>query len=136
MLDWFMMIPSIVFTRVKNDFSTQLKESLAMTDENFSTTNSVDKPPEFPFVCVQNLVGYEIGADLERDVINGQDFTFQVDVTDNISQNRARNVMGEVVRIMKTMSFLVEGTPFVETTGGTHRYIARFRRRITRNDYI
>lgn len=135
MSEWVMLVPSIVFTKIKTDFSQVIKDKYKMTNDNFSTINSSNKDAVFPFVHVHMLTAVEQGQDLEGTSINAGIFTFQIDVIDNKTQNRARNVMSEVLRIMKSMSFDVIAMPEFES-GDTHRCIARFRRMIGSGDIL
>ena len=105
MSEWIMLVPLKVFTNIKADFSATIKETYKMTDANFSAVGNANKTAVFPFVYVQGLPASEQGADLQGTSINGALFTFQVDVTDNQTQTRARKVMTDVIRIMKTMGF-------------------------------
>lgn len=133
---WIMQLPSIVFTRVKIGFSEKIKTKYSMTSENFSTTDSQNKKAVFPFVYINLLPAVEQGMDLEGIDINGGLFTFQIDVYDNQTQARAREVMGEVVRIMKTMRFEITAMPSFESSDDTERMTARFRRLIGALDTI
>lgn len=136
MSEWVMKIPSMVFTKIKNDFSQTLKEQYGMTNSNFSTVGSTDAPAVFPFVYLQSMPSVELGADMNGTGINAGLFTFQVDVIDNDSQSNARRVMGEVLRVMKTMRFEMIAFPEFEDTKDTHRCVARFRRVIGANDTL
>ena len=137
MSDWIMLVPSYVFSRIKSGFSAKIKEQYGMTDVHFSTVGRSRTEPKFPFVYLKMLPSSETGQDLEGDSINAAMFSFQVETTDNQSQSRARQVMGEVVRIMKEMRFGVVGIPELEVTeDGTHRCIARFRRVIGSGDIL
>lgn len=108
-----------------------------MTDvDNFSTDLSKYTKAHFPFVLVQMLPALERGQDLEGDTINAGLFTFQVDVTDNKSQKRAKEVAYEILRIMKAMRFEVTSMPSFEDTTDTHRSTARYRRVIGSGDAI
>lgn len=128
--NWIMMIPSQVFTRIKTEFSEKIKTKYSMTSENFSTTDSQNKKAVFPFVYINLLPASETGNDLAGDTINGGIFTFQIDVYDNKTQARAREVMTEVVRIMKSMRFLVNQMPNSDDTDEIKRMTARFQRTI------
>lgn len=130
MSDWVMLIPSQVFTRIKTEFSAKIKAKYKMTSENFSTTDSQNKAAVFPFVYVNLLPASEAGQTLEGDVINAGIFTFQIDVYDNKTQARARDVMAEIVRIMKTMRFDATQMPSFGETEDVKRMTARFRRTI------
>lgn len=136
MADWTDRISSIVFTRIKNEFSSTLKTKYKMADSNFSTVGSSDTPAVFPFVYVQLLPSVEQGQDLEGNEINAGLFTFQIEVTDNQTQARAKDVMSEVKRIMKSMRFTVQPTPDIKDTKDTHRTIMRCNRIIGSCDIL
>ena len=136
MADWTDRISSVVFTRIKNEFSSTLKTKYKMTSSNFSTVGSSDTPAVFPFVYIQLLPSTEQGQDIEGNTINAGLFTFQIEVTDNQSQTRAKDVMSEVKRIMKSMRFTVQCTPKLEDTKDTHRTIMRCNRRIGSDDIL
>ena len=136
MADWTDRISSIIFTRIKNEFSSTLKTKYKMTSSNFSTVGSSDTPAVFPFVYIQLLPSTEQGQDIEGNTINAGLFTFQIEVTDNQTQARAKDVMSEVKRIMKSMRFTVQTTPDIQDTKDTHRAIMRCNRRIGSDDIL
>ena len=136
MADWTDRISSIVFTRIKNEFSSTLKTKYKMTSSNFSTVGSSDTPAVFPFVYIQLLPSAEQGQDIEGNEINAGLFTFQIEVTDNQTQARSKEVMAEVKRIMKAMRFTVQPTPTLEDTKDTHRAIMRCSRRVGSGDIL
>lgn len=136
MADWTDMISSNVFSRIKNEFSSTIKKNYKMKDENFSTVGSSDTPAVFPFVYIQLLPSVEQGQDLDGNTINAGLFTFQIEVTDNQTQSRAKDVMSEVKRIMKSMRFIVQPTPDIQDTKDTHRAIMRCNRRIGSSDIL
>ena len=129
-------ISSVVFTSIKNEFSGTLKTKYKMTSNNFSTVGSSDTPAVFPFVYIQLLPSTEQGQDIEGNTINAGLFTFQIEVTDNQTQERAKDVMSEVKRIMKSMQFTVQPTPDIQDTKDTHRAIMRCNRRIGSGDIL
>ena len=136
MADWTDRISSVVFTRIKNEFSSSLKTKYKMTSSNFSTVGSSDAPAVFPFVYIQLLPSAEQGKDIEGDTVNAGLFTFQIEVTDNQTQARTKGVMSEVKRIMKSMRFTVQCTPTLEDTKDTHRAIMRCNRIIGSCDIL
>ena len=136
MADWTDRISSIVFTRIKNELSSTIKTKYKMTNSNFSTVGSSDTPAVFPFVYIQLLPSSEQGQDIEGNEINAGLFTFQIEVTDNQTQARAKDVMSEVKRIMKSMRFTVQPTPDIQDTKDTHRAIMRCNRRIGSDDIL
>ena len=134
---WVMALPSIVFTRIKTEFSSKLKEKYSITGKNFSTVGSSDTPPVFPFIYLQSIEPIETGMDLEGTNINGGIFSFQVDVIDNQSQTRAKEVMTEILRIMKKMGFKCSPMPsFDNSSKNVFRMVARFRKNIDENDIL
>lgn len=136
MSDWYIMIPLMVFTKLKQNFSQTIKDTYKMTDKNFSTVGSSDTPAVFPFVYFNALPASEQGRDLQGTSVNGALFGFQIDVYSNKTQNEARNVMKEVARIMKTMGFEINSMPSFEDTKDVHRMTARFRRMFGANDTL
>ena len=136
MAEWTDRISSVVFTRIKNEFSSSLKEKYKIKDKNFSTVGSSDTPAVFPFVYIQLLPSTEQGQDIEGNTINAGLFTFQIEVTDNKKQVIAKDVMSEVKRIMKSMRFTVQPTPDIQDTKDTHRAIMRCNRRIGSDDIL
>ena len=136
MADWTDRISSVVFTRIKNEFSSTIKTKYKMTSSNFSTVGSSDTPAVFPFVYINLLPSVERGQDIEGNTINAGLFTFQIEVTDNQTQARAKDVMSEIKRIMKSMRFTVQCTPTLEDTKDTHRAIMRCNRIIGSCDIL
>lgn len=133
---WYMMIPLMVFTKLKQDFSQTIKDTYKMTDKNFSTVGSSDTPAVFPFVYFQTLPASEQGRDLQGTSVNGALFSFQIDVYSNKTQNEARNVMSEAIQVMKAMGFEINSMPSFESTQDVHRMTARFRRMFGANDKL
>lgn len=133
-MDWIMYVPSIVFSKIKANFNADLKTKYKMSDENFSTSAALNTNAVFPFVYIKTLGGTEQGADLDGKEINAASFTFQIEVTDNRSQTRSREVMAEVVRIMKDMRFQINALPLYEDTENIHVAIVRFQRIIGSSD--
>ena len=136
MSDWYIMIPLMVFTKLKQNFSQTIKDTYKMTDKNFSTVGSSDTPAVFPFVYVNALPASEQGRDLQGTSVNGALFGFQIDVYSNKTQNEARKVMSEVAKVMKTMGFEINSMPSFEDTKDVHRITARFRRMFGADDKL
>ena len=61
---------------------------------------------------------------------------FQIEVTTNTKMDEAKEVMDEVVRIMKTMRFQVTSMPEFQNTDSVYRRVARFRRIIGADDVL
>lgn len=142
---WTMDIPTIVFSRIANDFSEDLKTKYKMQKikvngvtnwKNFSTSQVSETPPIFPYITVIELPGAERGQDLEGTSINGGLFSFQVDVFDNSSETRAKKCMEEVVRIMKSMRFQIPTMASFDSKPQEYRMVTRFSRVIGAGDRL
>ena len=119
------MLESQVITRIKTQFSKKLKDRYP--NLKFTNSDRADTVPKFPA---------ETGEDLQGDTINAVWSSFQIEVTTNTKMNDAKEVMNEVVRIMKTMRFQVIATPEFQNTDSTYRRVARFRRMIADGDIL
>ena len=135
MSGWIFLIPSVVYSRIKDNFDEEIKTQYGMGEENFSTTDASNKKAVFPFVYINQIQGTEEGQTFDGQSVNGGSFSFQIDIYDNKTQQRARTVMAEVCRIMKTMYFEIVAMPTVES-GDTHRCTMRFRRVIGASDKL
>lgn len=123
---WVSDIPSIVLTKVKYGFSSKLKTKYP--NIKFTTSDSSNTAATFPTVYVNKLSSPEQGQDLEGTEIHAILATFQIEVTDNVSQSRANEVIDEVMRIMKAMRFQIVGDPYPDNRDNAYRYVMRCRR--------
>lgn len=121
-------IESIVFSRIKAKTTSKIKTKYP--DISFTTSDKVSKNPKFPNVYVHLLGSPEIGNDLENNTINGVLATFQIETTDNQSQSRAKDVINEVVNIVKEMRFEIIAMPEMKNKDSTYRCVMRCRRTI------
>lgn len=135
---WVIDKPTQIFTILKNEFSTAIKTKHGMTTKNFTDIATTDTTAIFPKVVFSNLASSEQGRTFDGTGVNAALFTFQVDVTDNSTlQTTAKEVMTEVMRIMKDLGFEVTALPnFENNVNGVHRMTARFRRLIGANEPI
>lgn len=142
---WTMDIPTIVFSRIVSDFSEDLKTKYKMqkltvngitTWRNFSTSQVSETPPIFPYITVIGISAQERGQDLEGTSVNGGLFAFQVDAFSNKNESEAKNCMGEVFRVMKTMRFNGEQMPSPNSKPQEYRMTARFTRIIGASDIL
>lgn len=129
---WTKYIKSKVFTRVKTIGTERLEKQFP--NINFTTSSKASTMPKFPTVYVKQLQGAEQGQTLEGTSINGIMAGFQIDVTDNQSENNAYTVADVVLEIMKSMGFDVIGSPFSDDTGDGYRVTSRYQRIIGAND--
>lgn len=128
------MLESQVYTRIKAQFSQKLKDRYL--NLKFTNSDRADTVPKFPTVYIHEMTGAETGEDLQGDTINAVWSSFQIEVTTNTKMNDAKEVMNEVVRIMKTMRFQVISTPEFKNTDSVYRRVARFRRMIADDDIL
>lgn len=135
MSDWYIMIPLMVFTKLKQNFSQTIKDKYSMTDKNFSTVGSSDTPAVFPFVYFNTLPASETGSTLEPGVNSGT-FGFQIDVYSNKSQPEVRTIAKEISRVMVGMGFRGKAFGSFEDTKDWHKMTLRFRRVIGADDKL
>lgn len=131
---WFSRITTTVFTRIKNSVSKKLKSTYP--DLNFTTSDKSSTDPKFPTVYVKRMPGMEKGQDLDGSTVNAMLVTFQVEVTDNISDTRALEVADECCSVMKSMRFQLVGEPVPNNSNGKFRNIARYQRIVGYNDTL
>lgn len=149
---WVMDVPTIVFARIVNDFSEELKLKYGMqkitvngisTWRNFSTSQVSETPPIFPYITLIESPGQERGQDLEGNSINAAVFTFQVDIFCNDEriagqhpETVLKNCMAEIIRIMKTMRFRMPIMASFDSKPQEYRMTARFSRIIGAGDIL
>lgn len=121
-------LESKIYTKIKYSFSDQIKKKYP--DLEFTTSDNVSTKPKFPTVYIHMLPSPEIGQDLEGLLINGTYANFQIKVTHNKKYNIAREVMNEVVRILKTMRFSIQEMPYSEFKDDAFSVLVRARRTI------
>ena len=131
---WTSDIPSIVFTRIKTESMKRLKG--IYPDIFFSTSEKTSKEPSFPTVFVKKLQGGERGQTLDGKNINAVLSTFQIEVSDNVSEKRAQEVSDVICEIMKGMLYNMDGEPFINNTESTYRSIARYSRIVGSGDQL
>lgn len=119
-------------TRLKHGFSDKIKKKYPGLD--FTTSDKVNTRSKFPTVYTHMLPSPEIGQTLKGMSLNGVLATFQIKVSDNVNNDRAREIANEVVRILKTMSFSINEMPYSENKGDSYDCLVRARRVIGASD--
>lgn len=127
-------IENIVFSRVKNQFSSTLKAKYK--DLNFTTSNRQPSTPKFPTVYIHMMLSPEQGQTLENQTVNAVLSTFRIEIYANDKQATAKEVSDEVLRIMKLMRFNVAGMPYFDNESDTYRVVSTYRRMIGANDVL
>lgn len=120
--EWVSRLQSVFFSRIKNEFSKDLKEEYDMTSNNFSTVRNNNSLAVFPFVSIEEIVTDEIGNDLEGTSVNGVRYGLEIRASDNKSQKNAKKVAYEVHRIMKTMRFNCKMPHLQPETNNVHTF--------------
>ena len=132
---WFSNITSVVFTRVKAIVNKKRKTKYP--DINFTTSSVASTDPKFPTVYIKRMQGAERGQDLDGTSVNAMLVTFQVEVTDNVSDTRAQEVADSVCEVFKSMRFQILGEPFPDNTQrGVFRNVARYQRLVGYGDTL
>ena len=127
-------VETIVFSRIKAKATKKFKTKYP--DISFTTSDKVVSNPKFPNVYIHLIGSPEIGNDLENNTINGIEATFQIEVTDNQNQNRAKEVMNEIVGYFKEMRFSITSMPEMNNTDSAFRCVMRCKRVIGNLDKI
>ena len=132
---WIKDIEYTVFSRLKAVGTSKLKSKYP--NISFTTSDRVVGEPSFPTVYVRKMQGAERGQDLEGKSINAILTTFQIEVTDNgTNDSVAEEVADVMLDIMKSMRFQMMGEPITESTDTVFRCIARYQRIIGYNDVL
>lgn len=101
---------------------------------NFTSVNKKDTEPTFPNVYVKQLQGAGTGYTLEDAQPNGAIASYQIEVTDNESQNNTEYIADIIADIMTSMEFRMLGEPFPDNDVDAFRNVARYQRVIGAND--
>lgn len=143
---WTSGISTIVYNRILNEFFKNSLTRYGMTAYrqgnsticlNFSTSQiSESDKPKFPYVTIIELPGQERGQDLEGISINAGLFTFQIDVVHNDKEYIPKQIMDDIIPIMKSMRFGLNEMPSFNSKPQEYRRTARFSRVIGFNDPI
>ncbi len=131
---WISDIESMILTRVKVGVEQKLKTKYP--NIFFTTSDKNQSNPRFPTVMIRDIGGGERGNDNENIHINAYLCTIQVDVIDNESQNRAKEVMRYVIDEMKKMSFSIIYAPTPDNNSDTYRVISRLKKMIGSDDVL
>lgn len=124
-VEWVSLLQSMIFSRIKNEFSENLKTKHKMTSNNFSTVGSSNTPAVFPFVYIEELESPEIGRSTEGYETSGLRYGIQVFVSDNKSQNNAKEVSFEIYRVLKNLGFNCNKPRPTNNAKDIHSYVFR-----------
>lgn len=113
---WIDKIKTQVLSRLKYDEEMQ-KLQKKYPDFTLVTLPVSSTDPTFPTLLLQQLETPEVGQDLDNVSVNGINAGFQIDVTDNTRDNRARveEIISAAYAVMKSMRFNVRRMPDQDT---------------------
>ena len=113
---WIDKIQTQVLSRLKYDEEMQ-KLQKKYPDFTLVTLPVSSTDPTFPTLLLQQLETPEVGQDLDNVTVNGINAGFQIDVTDNTRDNRARveEIISAAYAVMKSMRFNVGRMPDQDT---------------------
>lgn len=123
-----------VYSRLNNKVKSALKKTYPKL--NFVDTDKQSSTPTYPLVYVHELESAEIGQDFDNTTINGVLSSFEITVYSDYSQEVNKEIMNEVVYVMKSMRYNIVGTPFNDNEDGLYRRICRFRRPVGAGDTL
>lgn len=130
---WIEQIEPIVLTRLKVHLTKTFKTKYLTL--NITTESTSNTEPKFPNVYIHEMGPVETGEDLEGNTINAVISSFQIEVSDNSSPAKVKEVMSEIIKAMKSMRFSAVTMPEFQNTE-VYRMVARFRRIIGANDIL
>ena len=133
---WTNKITSLIFTELKKRGLERLSAKTEYANAFFTTSSRVQTTAKFPTIYLEKLQGSEQGRTLEKGVPNAIVSTFQVIVTDNVSQFRANDVADIVSDIMNELGYELMADPTPTASQDTYQNIARYRRTIGKNEKI
>ena len=133
---WTNKITSFIFTELKKRGLEKLSANTEYANAFFTTSSRVQTTAKFPTIYLEKLQGSEQARTLEKGVPNAIVSTFQVIVTDNVSQFRANDVADIVSDIMNELGYELMADPTPTASQDTYQNIARYRRTIGKNEKI
>lgn len=133
---WTNIIAPFIFDELKKRGLERLSAKTEYKDAYFTTKSKNSSGPKFPTTYLEKLQGSEQARTLEKGVPNAIVSTFQVIVTDNVSQFRANDVADIVSDIMNELGYELMTDPTPTASQDTYQNIARYRRTIGKDEKI
>lgn len=129
--NWVIDLDNIIFTRI----DTKLNKALLKKYPDLYVTNSDLNTgvAKFPTVYVHVMPGIEQGNDLDGSTINAVLYALQLEVT-STNQTQTKDVMAELINVMKEMRFQVTAMPEFKNINTLYRQVCRVRRVIGADD--
>ena len=133
---WTNKITSLIFTELKKRGLERLSAKTEYANAFFTTSSKVQTTAKFPTIYLEKLQGLAQARTLEKGVPNAIVSTFQVIVTDNVSQFRVNDVADIVSDIMNELGYELMADPTPTASQDTYQNIARYRRTIGKDEKI
>ena len=130
-----LIVDNLILTRIKNKTASKLGSKYSSLTIKYTNNDRELLEPTFPTVFVKQLQTRAIGETFDGG-INAGDFTFQVDVYDNSSQTRAKDILKAIIAVMTDMYFTLATFPIFDNTTNVYRATARFTRVIGASDKL
>lgn len=129
--NWVIDLDNIIFTRI----DTKLQKALLKKYPDLYITNSDLNTgvAKFPTVYIHIMPGIEQGQDLDGRTINAILYSIQLEVT-STNQTHTKEVMAELINVMKEMRFDVIAMPEFRNQNTLYRQVCRVRRVIGADD--
>lgn len=131
MSNWVIDLDNIIFTRI----NVKLNKALSAKYPDLYVTNSDLNTgvAKFPTVYIHVMPGVEQGNDLDGNTINAILYSIQLEVTAT-NQTHTKEVMAELINILKEMRFQVIAMPEFKNQNTLYRQVLRVRRVIGADD--
>ncbi len=128
-------VENLIFTRIKKNTASYLGTKYSSLSVKYTMDDRELAEPSFPTVFIKQLTTPSVGNTFDGG-INAGNFTFQIEVYDNVSQTRSKDVLNAVTKVMSDMFFNVTSLPVHDNTSSVYRTIARFNRVIGVDDTL
>lgn len=129
--NWVVDLDNIIYTRIDSKLEKAFR---AKYPDMYVTNSDVNKGvAKFPTIYIHILPNAEVGQDLDNSTINAVMYGMQLEVS-STNQIHVKDIMSELVNIMKSMRFEITAMPEFRNQDTLYRQVCRVRRVIGAND--
>lgn len=135
---WTDAIEGNVLTTISTRVIPKFKSKKGYENINCGSEFKKKTTPSFPYIHIRRLPGIERGQTLEKNGIESILTTFQIDVYSNVGESVCKDISNYIAGIMtENHMFSMVGEPYADyESTDEYRYVARYRRVISKDDYI
>ena len=133
---WTNKITPLIFSELKKRGTERMSGKTEYANAFFTTSSRMQTQPKFPTIYLEKLHGGTQGDNLEKGVPNAIMSSYQILITDNVSQNRANDVADIVSDIMCELGYSVITDPTPLNNQDTYQNVARYQRVIGNEEVI